>query len=346
MAAKILHVSCAFGGGIVTSVTAMARNYPEAEHHLLAYIPPGAHIPITEPNPFVTVTPIAKLYETIQTLRKTYKKIAPDFVHLHSSLAGGFGRISFLPREKLIYTPHCYVFEHTAMPAWKRISYLLLENICSLGKVTIAGVSPRECNLAQSMIGRPKVFYLPNYADIPIGLKGSLIASPPATTTAVMIGRLLPQKDPQFFIELQRELQSRNANIKLKWIGGGEDSEVERLTEAGIEVTGWLDHHSVLRHLADADVYLHTAAWEGLPMSLLEAAYLERPIIVRDIPALRDIGIEILQKSPEDLADALIENNDSVSLIDLQNASKLITERFSASAQRAALKEIYSSQST
>ena len=44
-------------------------------------------------------------------INKLYNSIQPTYVHLHSSLAGLYGRISGIASEKIIYTPHGYAFQ-------------------------------------------------------------------------------------------------------------------------------------------------------------------------------------------------------------------------------------------
>ena len=55
---------------------------------------------------------------------------------------------------------------------------------------------------------------------------------------------------------------------------------------AGVEVTGWLEQDVAVKEIADCDVYLHTAAWEGYPMTILEAFELGMPVVARTIHAL------------------------------------------------------------
>ena len=75
--------------------------------------------------------------------------------------------------------------------------------------------------------------------------------------------------------------------MRLKWIGGGgSDAHLAELLAAGVEVTGWLEQDIAVKELAGCDIYLHTAAWEGYPMTILEAFELGLPVVARGIPAL------------------------------------------------------------
>jgi glycosyltransferase involved in cell wall biosynthesis len=58
----------------------------------------------------------------------------------------------------------------------------------------------------------------------------------------------------------------------------------------------------MIRLLSTADVYVHTAAWEGSCDMLLEAAATGIPIAARSIPALQALRIPGLAQTPEILA--------------------------------------------
>jgi glycosyltransferase involved in cell wall biosynthesis len=55
------------------------------------------------------------------------------------------------------------------------------------------------------------------------------------------------------------------------WIGDGDDYYKRTLEESGVYVTGWISKTEVLSHLLDADIYLSTSKWEGMPISVMEA---------------------------------------------------------------------------
>ena len=67
-------------------------------------------------------------------------------------------------------------------------------------------------------------------------------------------------------------------------------------------VTGWLSRDDALRALASAHVYLHTAAWEGMPVTVLEAAAVGMPVIVRSVASTSELRIGLLVETPEEAA--------------------------------------------
>jgi glycosyltransferase involved in cell wall biosynthesis len=61
------------------------------------------------------------------------------------------------------------------------------------------------------------------------------------------------------------------------------------LIRAGVPVSGWLAREQALEQLAHARVYLHWTAWDGLPLSILEAMARDVVVIASDIPPNRSI---------------------------------------------------------
>ncbi len=65
------------------------------------------------------------------------------------------------------------------------------------------------------------------------------------------------------------------------WVGEGDDRNL--LTSANIEITGLLTRQDVIRTTKKYDCYLSTSRWEGLPIALMEAMYLEKKCVVSDV---------------------------------------------------------------
>ena len=123
-------------------------------------------------------------------------------------------------------------------------------------------------------------------------------------------------------------------------MGGGAPGEEAALREAGALVTGWLPRQAALERLAAADVYVHTAAWEGFPVSVLEAAALDLPILARRIPAPGARAGVV--RHPEALVAAGRALLDRPAREALASRSRLLVERHQPAAQHEALERAYS----
>ncbi|MCY1531499.1 sugar transferase, PEP-CTERM/EpsH1 system associated [compost metagenome] len=51
------------------------------------------------------------------------------------------------------------------------------------------------------------------------------------------------------------------------------------MEQAGVKVVGWVPKNDVWEHLNNARLYLSTARWEGMPVSLIEASFAGLPVI-------------------------------------------------------------------
>jgi hypothetical protein len=67
------------------------------------------------------------------------------------------------------------------------------------------------------------------------------------------------------------------------------------LTEAGVRLTGWVGNDVLQDELDRAWLYLHTSRSEGFPLSLLDAAARDVPIIVRPIAAFDGFDLRTVQ---------------------------------------------------
>ena len=96
------------------------------------------------------------------------------------------------------------------------------------------------------------------------------------------------QKDPENFAEIAKEIIKKDSTISFTWIGDGDD-ELKNLIDAGVEVTGWIDANYVKDKLLNSSIYLSTAKWEGMPISILEALACGLPTIAYNCPGNADI---------------------------------------------------------
>ena len=104
--------------------------------------------------------------------------------------------------------------------------------------------------------------------------------------TIISVGRLFIQKNPKLFNDIALEFIN-NPNIQFIWCGDGE-LKLE-LTSPNIKCTGWIKRKELENYLANADIYLSTSLWEGLPLSVLEAMSIGLPVVLSDCVGNRDL---------------------------------------------------------
>src|SRR5574344_143481 len=142
---RILMVCEAFGGGVFTYVSQLCNDMVEEFDVYLAYsVRPQTPKNYKEfLNPKVHMIEIKNFgqkgfaninndIKVIKELRQIEEKVEPDIIHLHSSIAGGMGRIAYKGKKNVVvYTPHGYA--HILMgKGIKSKIYKIIEKI--LGK--------------------------------------------------------------------------------------------------------------------------------------------------------------------------------------------------------------------
>lgn len=100
----------------------------------------------------------------------------------------------------------------------------------------------------------------------------------------VAVGRMVPQKRPQLFLDVARAVHAERPDVRFRWVGDGPLSEMwdERVAREGLEgVVERLPWQATVQpYLAAADVFLHPAEFEGLPLALIEAMSARLPCIL------------------------------------------------------------------
>lgn len=303
-AARVLHVVDRTSGGVPVAVATYIRNSPDAiEHHILSPFDDSS-------RPSAVWTGIDAehhdlgqgLLARIAAVRRASRTVRPDVVHSHSSFGGVYGRLGGIRREsRLVYTPHCFSFMRTDLTATTRSAFLAIEWLLGWRTDLIAACSPGEASAASDLSSvRARVDVIPNVASITAQSRVEG-ADDRGALRVGMLGRISAQKDPEYFQRTVERLGAPSAT----WIGDGPADSSAGLRVAGIEVTGWLQGVALTDRLSQLDVYVHSAAWEGFPLAVLDAYAAGLPIIVRPISAFGDLDpVQTIDGSIEDLRDA------------------------------------------
>jgi len=225
-------------------------------------------------------------FKSLLQLIKELRRIQPDVIHLHSSKAGVLGRIAcFLAfkKTKLFYTPHGYAFLRTDTSNLNKKFYRAIESSFQgiFGGTTIA-CGDTEYEIAKN-IGKSHL--LRNGIDIK-KVQKYISKNNNAILTIGILGRITSARNPTLF----NEIALRHSNLNFIWIGDGELKPL--LTAPNIRITGWfLDREDALTALNTIDIYIQTSLWEGLPLAILEAMVMQKPVLATNIIGNKDIVV-------------------------------------------------------
>ena len=159
--------------------------------------------------------------------------------------------------------------------------------------------------IAVSSFGRSQLFRLvehglwPKIHVVHCGLERAFyqqVAGPsPLTRNFVCVGRLCEQKGQLLLIDAARRLLERGEEFGLTFAGDGElRPDLEALIDRHklqnrVRITGWLSSQQVRDELLSARALVLPSFAEGLPVVIMEAMALKRPVIstfVAGIPEL------------------------------------------------------------
>ncbi|TPG44740.1 glycosyltransferase [Flavobacterium pectinovorum] len=221
--------------------------------------------------------------KSIYKLTKELKRINPDVIHLHSSKAGVLGRFAYFflfKKKKLFYTPHGYSFLRTDISNTTRKLYSTIEKLFQqLFGSTIVACGDSEFEIAKE-IGNSEL--VRNGIDINAVHEHFSQHENKKLTIGIM-ARITAARNPKLFNKIALKFPDFN----FVWIGDGDLKSL--ITAPNIRITGWiLDRKMVLQELNGIDIYMQISLWEGLPIAVLEAMTLQKPVIATNIIGNKD----------------------------------------------------------
>ncbi|UYW00965.1 glycosyltransferase [Flavobacterium agricola] len=294
----VVHIVEAFGGGVYTYLKDLTEFFSKSEDvkNIIIYSTKRKefdkdkmHFVNSNNVEYInidmerSVSPLQD-FKSILKIRKILNKIKPDVVHMHSSKAGILGRFASLgivSNTKTFYSPHGYSFlNHEFSPTKKKMFYFIekySQNI--LGGTTVA-CGDTEYEIA-SKIGKSVLVRNGIIPDHVVKYKNEVTNNRLLVGT---LGRISLQKNPKLF----NEIAIRFPDFDFLWIGEGDLKD--QLTAPNITVTGWLTNRDIIMNkLNKLDIYIQTSSWEGLPISIIEAMALSKPVVATNIIGNKDL---------------------------------------------------------
>lgn len=339
----VIHVTESYGGGVASAIRDYCRNYPDAEHHLIFAARADAPADSPSSRQFAEVIEMGPgHFKRISRIREHVLQYPAAVIHAHSSFGGAYARLAVRksPGRPIVYTPHCYGFERRDVSGLRRWAFRAAEWLLAFNTSTFAACSQREQALSKWPLVSSQTVFLPNVpaADIPSAQVPSY-SSPELKVFGA--GRLGAQKDPKYFVDCIELLRRNGYSVAPLWIGGGDPEMEAVLHQANIPTTGWLSREEALQRMSDADVYIHTAHWEGFPIAVLEAALAGVAIVVRDIPAFNGADMPLRIRRPAELLDFWPRIYDLKFRISTNKAVREALSDCNDQEQIATLKRIY-----
>lgn len=275
----------AFGGGVFTYVSQLCNDMVDDFDIYLAYSlrpqTPENYIELLDSRINLIqvkgwngkpITDIWNDIRVIKELREIKEIVKPDIIHLHSSIAGGFGRLAFKSKNNtFLYTPHGYA--HILMgPGNKSKIYKLVEQILGRKNCITLTCCESEDEVARTLCKRTA--YIETGVNLD-ELDAALDGIEPIQNekfTVFTLGRACVQKQPALFNRIAQLVPE----ARFIWIGNGELED--ELTN--VEVTGWKPRKEALAMAKGADAFILCSFGEAIAMSLIENMYIKKLVLV------------------------------------------------------------------
>lgn len=286
MKKKILMICEAFGGGVFTYVSQLCNDMvdnfevylayslrPQTPRNYKEFVDSKVHMIEMKHVGVKGLSSIKNDIAAIKELRAIEKKVKPDIIHLHSSVAGGLGRLAYNGKNNtVLYTPHGYA--HILMGSGKKsLVYKMAEKILGNRALTLTCCESEDEEAKKFSKKTAYVETGVNLSDLSASLDG-IEPVENEKFTVFTLGRVCTQKQPALFNQIAELVPE----ARFIWIGNGELEN--ELTAPNIEVTGWKPRKEALAMAKGADVFILCSLGEAIAMSLIENMYIKKLILV------------------------------------------------------------------
>lgn len=249
----------------------------------------------------------------------------PHIVHTHMAKAGLLGRLAARlgGAPILVHTFHGNVLRGYFDPVRARF-FLELERLLARTTTRIVAISPAQ----REEIRRLGIAHEPRLIEVPLGIeleqfvdaapRGALrreLGVPDNEILVGIIGRLVPIKAVDVFIEAMALVSREHAHAQFVVVGDGElRPRLESLARSRglgerLHFIGWrADLPAVYR---DLDVVVLTSDNEGTPVSIIEALAAARPVVATAVGGVPDVigynerGLLVPPRDPRAVAHAV-----------------------------------------
>lgn len=360
----VAHVVQAVGGGVEMAVRRIVESIDDTEFECTIIAPyegtfrsrTGEPIRVwkigmvREPDPLAD---LKALVELVYILRNTKTAI----VHCHSAKGGFIGRLGarFLDLPT-IYTPHAFSF--LSQKDWiHRSVFLALERLARpwTNLLVASSQSEKQLGLEEVGYGSDSVTIFENAVPKWVGetkphdnYKFNYICS---------IGRPSYQKNIQLLVKAFKMVKDRGHTVKCILLSSGYAPQMQEVTEQ-ISSYGLRSDFIILENLSNVEALqilsgsrclVLSSRYEGLPISVIEAMSLGKPVVATDVIGTRDCvtsertGVLVPSESAVELADAIerVLTDETLYAKLSKHAHEVFSKRFCMERNIRLLEDVY-----
>lgn len=343
MKKKVLHILSSNGFAGAENV-AMCIINNLSENYEFAYTSPMGSIEKTLQSREITYMPMEKL--SIVQIRKIIHQWEPDIIHAHDFTAT---IKSLLASFTLPVVSHIH-----QNPAWLRrvnaFSILFFLACLKVKKIIVVSPVIKESTFMSGLFNK-KTKVIKNIVDLKWIAEKAVVPSEKRYDIA-FIGRFEEVKDPLRFIRIISQVVKKHPQVKVVMMGEGSlQGQLEALIREE-KLTHNIDIQAFLLNpfpiLKNTKMLMMTSKSEGLPMVVIEALALGKPVLVPQLEGIENIvdrscGL-ICQKDIEfvDGVVRLLNSNDDYVTMSA-NAVKKANEMFNMDDYEQQFTKVYNS---
>lgn len=265
---------------------------------------------------------LKNIFTTIYKLRKILKHSHADIVHMHSTVAGALGRISAIGlKSKVIFTVHGSSFT-PGVGKKREIFAKMVEKILLPFTNKLIFVSKFDYNLWVSQFKKLKksnkgiVIY--NGVENSVEKIKTSKRKYNNKLEICMAARFSPPKKQELLIKSIKNSPLENL-VHVTFLGDGELLERCKLLGENNKAFSFKGAvQNVSKYYTNADIVALISNFEGLPISLIEALPLSKPLIASDVGGVSEIIYNngfCVKNSEKSISDALRQVIDHPSLL-------------------------------
>lgn len=274
----------------------------------------------------------------------------PHVVHTHLFTADTWGRLV----ARLAGVPLVFSTVHS-VNSWQGGLHRLVDRTLALVTTRLIACTAQVADKLQHQdgIASTRIVTLSNgvdlqrFADVtPVDIEQELGASGSGPWLAVL-GRLEPVKGQAYLLDCLALLRDQGVAFRCVLIGDGPEREALAAQVMRLQLTEhvWLAgfRENVPAWLAAIDALVMPSRWEGLPMALLEAMALGKPVVAHAVGGIPDVvrdgqeGLLVAPHHPQQMIQALARLLVDTPLREQMGSQALVRVRDHYSAESLAL---------